>query len=979
MGAGAMSNLVGQTLGQYQIVDKIGRGGMANVYRAVQSSIGREVAVKVLPPEFLRDQTFLSRFTREVEVIASLQHPHILPVYDFGEQDGLPFIVMAYLPGGSLVDVIHQYGEKLPLDQVADYIRQIAGALDFAHRKGIIHRDLKPNNVLLDEQGHAYLADFGIAWIEESTAHLTGSSIIGTPAYVAPEMANQGGVSPLVDVYALAVTLYQLVTGRLPYQAETPMGVLMAHLSKPIPDARVHRPDLPDAVQAVIQKGMSKDPAQRYGSCMELAKDLSVAILSDVRSGLADMTTLVDRTPPPDGLTMDIGSTPLPAPVRQRGSLPVIWWVIAGVIIVAGIVTLIAFGLPPKDDQSAAIPTAVETAAPVSNTEAATLPPPSADLPNAAPLPVHLPEVGTLPEGAFNRLGKGTILDIALSPDGSILAVGGSLGVYFYQTGGYKPIWLGETTGPVEDLAFSADGTTIAAASDKFIVWDNASGEQQFSYDAWPYIVDQVALSPDGSLLAGSEQGGTELLIWDLTGASDNAEPQTLEEAHERSLTGIAFSPDGSKLITGSDDGTAIIWDVAELKPLVTLRGHTDSVEEVIWSPGGDRVATGSSDGSIMIWDAASGDRLNMLTGSGFGIYSLAWSSDGGTLVSGEYTSVLVWDVTSGDLLLEFDSGHTDSVDGLALSPDGTTLYTGAGDGMVIEWDVATGKKLNTLGGFAEEIECVAFSPDGKMLAASSRNGITLLWDVATGEYLRGLESSFSPGSLAFSPDGSLLAMDSGSDILIWNPEIGGLIDTFEGDSYISDIAWSPDGDLIATALADNIGLWDTTTGEIIQTLEGHEATINAVRWSPDGQMLASVADDGIVFLWDRSTGQIVHRLEGHTDNTNTLAFSLDGKMLAAAGWDDLIDIWDTQSGELIRAFGGPESTVNSIDLSPDGRLLASGSWNNLVILWDVETGNQVRTLEGHTGAVQEVAFSPDGVLLASASDDGTVILWKVE
>ena len=271
-----MADLTGSTLGQYHIQQMIGHGGMADVYLADQTSIGRQVAVKVLPAHFLQDRTFLQRFMQEVKVIAGLQHPHILPVYDFGEHEGMPYIVMAYLTGGSLADRIHQSG-GLPLPDVTRLVQQIADGLAYAHENGIIHRDFKPSNVLLDGKDNAYLADFGIAKITESTAQLTGSGVVGTPAYMAPEMAQRGGVTSLVDVYAVGITLYQMLTGHQPYEADTPMGVLMAHMNQPIPDVREERPDLPDAVQTVIERAMAKDPMDRYQSPEELAQELARA------------------------------------------------------------------------------------------------------------------------------------------------------------------------------------------------------------------------------------------------------------------------------------------------------------------------------------------------------------------------------------------------------------------------------------------------------------------------------------------------------------------------------------------------------------------------------------------------------------------------------------------------------------------------------------------------------------------------------
>jgi tRNA A-37 threonylcarbamoyl transferase component Bud32 len=268
-----MSELVGQRLGQYEILEQIAKGGMATVYRATQTSIGRDVAIKVLPHALLHDDTFLERFNREVEIVARLQHPHILPVYDFGEYDGMPFIVMAYLRGGTLADIMAQ--GPMDLSEVARITRQLGDALDYAHGKGIIHRDFKPGNVLLDEQKNTYLADFGLAKIAQSSSEITGTTILGTPAYMAPEQTEVGEITSSADIYALGVTVFQMITGHVPYEAATPLAILMAHVTQPIPDVRKVRFDVSDAVQAVINKAMAKNIPERYPSAGELAKALT--------------------------------------------------------------------------------------------------------------------------------------------------------------------------------------------------------------------------------------------------------------------------------------------------------------------------------------------------------------------------------------------------------------------------------------------------------------------------------------------------------------------------------------------------------------------------------------------------------------------------------------------------------------------------------------------------------------------------------
>ena len=298
-----------QTFGRYQIQAELGRGGMAIVYHAFDPRFDRNVALKILPREFLFDQNFRARFEREARAIASLEHSAIAPVYDFGEEDGQPFFIMRFMPGGSLSDLIRQ--RQLSLDEIQAILARIASALDFAHQKSVIHRDVKPANILFDEAGDPYLADFGIVKLTEASAQLTSKGMVGTPSYMAPEMMNANSTSPLIDVYALGVTLFQMLTGKLPYKADTPIGTLMAHMNKPVPAIRHLRPDLPDAMQAVIEQAMAKNPAERFQSAGAVTTGLAVAISSapldmpETIETYAEEPTIAVPTPP-DAVTTDV-------------------------------------------------------------------------------------------------------------------------------------------------------------------------------------------------------------------------------------------------------------------------------------------------------------------------------------------------------------------------------------------------------------------------------------------------------------------------------------------------------------------------------------------------------------------------------------------------------------------------------------------------------------------------------------------------
>jgi len=275
-----MPDLIGVILGPYRILEQIGLGGMATVYKAYQSGMDRLVALKVLPEHYARDPLFVQRFRQEAHVIAQLEHRNIVPVYDFGEQDGTTYLVMRYLQAGTVKDIL-AHG-PLPLPDAARIVADVAAGLDYAHAQGIIHRDVKPSNILVDKQGHAYLTDFGLAKVLESTVELTSSgSLLGTPAYMAPEQTLGNPVTPQTDVYALGVVLYEMATGRPPYEADTPMAVALMHVHERLPLPRQVNPALSEAVELVILKALAKDPHDRYQSAGELAQALATAVAAE--------------------------------------------------------------------------------------------------------------------------------------------------------------------------------------------------------------------------------------------------------------------------------------------------------------------------------------------------------------------------------------------------------------------------------------------------------------------------------------------------------------------------------------------------------------------------------------------------------------------------------------------------------------------------------------------------------------------------
>jgi serine/threonine protein kinase len=259
-----MNDLIGQTLGRYRIVEMLGEGGMAQVFKAFQPGLERVVALKVLPEYYMRDERFLARFQREAQAIAQLSHPNILPVYDFGREGDLTYIVMQYVDGGTLKDLL---GQELRFERIGDLLGQVADALDYAHGQGILHRDVKPSNILIERGQRVLLSDFGLAKMVGSQEQITATGVgLGTPAYMSPEQGQGETVDARTDVYALGVVLYEMTTGRVPFRAETPMAIIIKHVTAPLPLPRSINPAVPESVEQVILKALAKNKEDRYAS-----------------------------------------------------------------------------------------------------------------------------------------------------------------------------------------------------------------------------------------------------------------------------------------------------------------------------------------------------------------------------------------------------------------------------------------------------------------------------------------------------------------------------------------------------------------------------------------------------------------------------------------------------------------------------------------------------------------------------------------
>lgn len=276
-----MPDLVDQTFGKYRIISRLGAGGMSTVYRANDVTLDRDVAIKILSPHFARDPEFIERFRREARTIAALQHPYVLAVYELGEQEGQLYIAMQLLSGGTLADRLRKGPPSL--QETTDILTRVAEALDYAHNAGVLHRDVKPSNIGFDSQGRPYLMDFGLAHLAQAATSLTQSGVMmGTPNYMAPEQGSGMGISPATDIYALGVIAFEMLTGRLPFEGDTPMAIIMGHVQRTPPLPSQLRPGIPKKIDDVIQKVLAKPPENRFESATAFSNALRSAVSQTV-------------------------------------------------------------------------------------------------------------------------------------------------------------------------------------------------------------------------------------------------------------------------------------------------------------------------------------------------------------------------------------------------------------------------------------------------------------------------------------------------------------------------------------------------------------------------------------------------------------------------------------------------------------------------------------------------------------------------
>ena len=1047
----------------YEILAELGRGGMGVVYKARQVGLNRLVALKVLLSGAHASPEDQVRFRAEAAALARIKHPNIVQVYDTATHDGMPCFALEFVEGGSLAE--HLRGRSLAPRLAAELSEIVARAVHAAHEQGVIHRDLKPANVLLApvsgrgvDSGTIELpgtrlgdgepppnaaanwmpkvTDFGLAKCLDHEAGLTRTgTVAGTPNYMAPEQAlgHASHVGPAADIYGLGATLYELLTGRPPFQGPTPMETIQqvcAH--EPVSPRRL-QPKVPRDLETICLKCLAKEPRRRYASALELAEDLR-----RFRNGEPVRARRVGA----------VGQTSRWC--RRNPGIASLLAALAAVIVV-GFVGITASYLNARQAREHETDARKNEERQRERAEdhlyfsRIAL----ADrewLANEVARADHLLDLCRPADGQPDRRAwewhylkrlchadlftvqahSFPVYSLAFHPGGmSLLSAAGDPGynrdprttpgeLTLWDTTGFEKLRaLRGHTGQVSGAGFSRDGAAIVSlgADNTVRLWKTDDGEEQSAYSIDGPVFWRgtcASLAPHGTLLAMPDNQVVKL-IDSTTGAV----------AAELSLPGrashVAFNPDATQLAVGVEgiEGGVHVWHVADRRLLYRVAG---AAHAATFSPDGQFLATIVND-SIKVWAASSGAEVVTLRGHTGFVKAIAWDEQGEFLASAAVDrTVRVWQVRTGREHRIF-RGHDSQVTSVAFHPDGRRIASGDMDGVIKVWDVDRGQRVREMPE-APQMCDVAFSADGRSVLAvgpADSRATILGWEALTGRETLNIPCGLAPRTewplryMAFGAAGRLFAAPTPQDpsaVRVLDVTTGQEVTTLRAhQNRVRAVAISIDGRLVATASGAKdavppreLFVWRLPEpSQVVPpplavdcpapaqclafSADGRRLAVGERGvWSPDTQR----STNGFISVWDTTTGQLIKRWLAHPGPVQTVAFDSSGRWLASGGraLDRSVCLWDADTGSKRHELQGPDAHTG-LSFSPDGRRLAAVGYDGIIHLWDPETRHDILTLRGPGPQLLDgvaydsnVVFSPDGTLLAVNTWMSTVRIW---
>ncbi len=988
--------ILGIDFGDYELLEEIGRGGMGVVYRARQRALDRIVAIKMLAfgPDASPDH--IERFRAEAISAAALHHPNIIAIHEVGLHEGRHFFVMDFVEGQSLARIAGD--QPLPGRRAAAYLKTIAQAVHYAHEQGILHRDLKPSNVLIDSEDQPQVVDFGLARRVEGDSELTVTGqVLGSPHYLAPEQAagQRARISRRTDVYGLGATLYHLLTGRPPFQAESLAQTLDLVLHTEPVAPRLLNPSVPRDLETVCLKCLEKEPSRRYPTACALAEELArfqagEPIQARPLGPAGKAWRWCRRNPALAGtgalavLAVALGSSGVlwqwhrakanewdarrgtyaadmkeAGRALQEGDLGQVQRRLAPYRPGSGLEQLRGFEwryLAGQSRSDALLTVAARSGQIFSldlsrdgRTLAAGWRDGWVDLYDAA----TLRRTAILESNGPYQGTQFSSAPVAFAPAGDLLAAGaGPHIIRLWQVSSGRVLTeLPNTNANIAiSLSFSPDGKRLAVyyRVDGACIWDLQTRQILWRDPASGAEGDfgaKVAFSPDGRCLAVGDSSGH---VWVVDWAANRTVWDV--PAHKGHITCLVWSPDGRWLASGSGfQGSAIqLWEPAtgKGKPLATLEGHRSYVCALQFSPDGRRLFSASSDQALGTWDVATGRITAFLRGHLAGVSALSLSADGSTLLSGDSAGTLCrWSTEPTRARAGYV--HPPGKLWLPVFVDGGTTVAGLDEqGAVLLWDCRAQRPPVVIAALGTNNMNLAAVPSRALIACGNRSGQVQLCWLAQGNQVRSLGGlSDRVVVLGFFRDGrGLVARDRTAQTVVWDTISLSKVAVFQTEGHVVwsnekliSGAVSPDGRLLVLGLVDgSLASWNLAGGTRLADTPAHRGHVFALAFSSDSRWLASAGDDGTVALWPAEPPRRPIRWTPHNQSCFSLAFSSQGN-----------------------------------------RFITGHSGNTGLRLWDLATLRDLISLPAEGSLFRHAEWSRDGNAILAAASDGRCYLWR--